>query len=595
MAPLPQRLGWWLAAAALVVPPFVVVPGALDAFRLPQRLLAEWLALASLVPLAWLLPALTAPRTWRSPALVAILPLLLVACASLVTSAHPAHVGDALTDLTIGAAALVGWSLALPAPQLRRLLDIVLVPAAGLALLAVLQLHHLWQLVVFAAPLEEQRLAVTSLAGNPGDLAAFLVLPCLLAQAGIEGARGARRGWRVVVLALCLYALAGTQTLTSLVAVAAGSVVLWAVRLPRRRLLALGVAGAVAGALLVTVVTPLRERFAGALGAVERGEPNTLLSGRLDGWRVALHLLREHPLAGVGLGAYRAEFAAAKLELLRDGVPFFAGHVSPSFASAHDEYLEVGADLGWPGLLALGWGIAVVAWAAWRAAPRLPPADRALAFASLAAAALLALAYFPFRLGPVAFAWIACLAWLLAAAAPEREPAAAEAGAGALLVAAVLTLGLLGASGRAWHRLEASVLVRTVQRQMAALGGAAPPAPLLRFAEAALASAHRRDPAAVEPLAFTGDLLLVSGRLTDAVAAYRTAAAHETRPEVLFNWGLALLRQGDAEQATVQLRRAVALASTFRDQVPAAIQPAVRAAPLLPIPPLVPAAAPPRR
>jgi O-antigen ligase len=217
----------------------------------------------------------------------------------------------------------------------------------------------------------------------------------------------------------CFYALAATQTLTSLVAAVAGSLVLWAALLPRRRLLVFAAAAAVALVLVGVLVRPLRERVVGLRQAVTSGEAiNEALSGRLDGWRVALRLLRDHPLAGVGFGAYRAEFAPAKLALVKEGVPFFAGHLNPSFANAHDEYLEIGAELGWPGVLALGWGIALVLRAAWRTRSR-PAAERALAWGGVVALALLALAYFPFRLGPVAFTAVAWLAWLFAGADDE--------------------------------------------------------------------------------------------------------------------------------------------------------------------------------
>ena len=71
-----------------------------------------------------------APRAaLRLPRLRAALPLLLVAASSFVTTAHPAHVADALADLAIGVAVLVGWSIGFDAATLRRLLDAALVPA----------------------------------------------------------------------------------------------------------------------------------------------------------------------------------------------------------------------------------------------------------------------------------------------------------------------------------------------------------------------------------------------------------------------------------------------------------------------------------
>lgn len=427
-----HRWAEWLAIATIVVPPFVVLPMALDAFRLPQRMVAEALALASLLALAIgsrRTPPAAASSGWtprdvfRPPVLRAALPLLLVAASSFVTTAHPTHVAGALPDLAIGIAVLVGWSIGFDAAALRRLLDAALVPAAVLAAMGILQLHHLWQPMVFSETLGGERLAVTSLAGNPGDLAAMLVLPCLVAQAGLRGGRGWRFWWRLLALALCVYALAGTQTLTSLLAAILGSAVLWAVLLPRNYVLAGAATAAAAVVLLVVLVAPLRSRVETLVRAATIGGGlNEVLSGRLDAWWVAERLLQEHPLAGVGFGAYRAEFAATKLRLIGEGMPFFAGHVNPSFANAHNEYLEVGADLGWPGLLAMAWGIALVLRAAWRARRHLSPADRALSWGALVALALLALAYFPFRLGAVAFPALAYLAWLFAND-DDEEPA----------------------------------------------------------------------------------------------------------------------------------------------------------------------------
>ena len=163
-----------------------------------------------------------------------------------------------------------------------------------------------------------------------------------------------------------------------------------------------------------------------------------------------------------------------------------------------------------------------------------------------------------------------------------------------LALAGVLALALLAHAVRAWHRIESSALVRTVQKEMTALGGARARGNTLRAAELALGRAQKLDRAAVEPLAFDADLMLASGRFADADRAYQRAAAHELRPEVLFHWGLSLWLQGRADEAVVQLRRGVALAPMrLEEQVPAGAQPLVERAPLLPIPPLVaPPAAP---
>ncbi len=94
---------------------------------------------------------------------------------------------------------------------------------------------------------------------------------------------------------------------------------------------------------------------------VASGDWNSVLTGRLDGWRAAVWMLGEHPFTGVGMGAYRTEFIPAKTALLRRGVAFFDEQVNIVFANAHNELLEVAAETGWPGLAALVLGLVLLA------------------------------------------------------------------------------------------------------------------------------------------------------------------------------------------------------------------------------------------
>ncbi len=142
--------------------------------------------------------------------------------------------------------------------------------------------------------------------------------------------------------------------------------------------------------------------------ALARGDVNVVLTGRLDGWRIAVAMLEEDPLTGAGWGVYRAEFAPVKLELARDGVSFYPAHLYPTFQNAHNEILEVGGELGILGLLALGWGILE----AFRSVRRIRDRDRrGLARAGLVAMLLVSAAYFPFRIAVTAFPYLLFLAW----------------------------------------------------------------------------------------------------------------------------------------------------------------------------------------
>jgi O-antigen ligase len=123
-------------------------------------------------------------------------------------------------------------------------------------------------------------------------------------------------------------------------------------------------------------------------------------------------MMGEHPLAGVGHGAYLPEYVPAKLALLDRGVEFLPDQVTPVFDNAHNEFLNAGAEWGIPGLLALAWGLWVVFHTGRRAARREGD-DRALAWSGLTALGVLSLAYFPFHVAMVAFPAILFLAWVL--------------------------------------------------------------------------------------------------------------------------------------------------------------------------------------
>ncbi|MFL6261984.1 MAG: O-antigen ligase family protein [Thermoanaerobaculia bacterium] len=419
-APGDLRLGIFFLWLLVLVPPLIWAPVAKESFRQPKLLAAEWLALASLACLAWGLRRVerVGPADlWRLPAARIVLPVLGVATLGLAFTRHPLHAREALIDLWTGAAALVGWSAALSSERLARLLRGLLWPAFLLALIGIGQFHGVWQPLRLAHLEEGSRLAITSLAGNPGDLAAFLVLPCLVAQDLLRRCAGG--GWRspaglgaVLALAVSVYALLLTQTLAAVAALLAGSLLLWGTRMPRRRVALLLAGGAVAAALLAAGVAPLRERVVFKWQEMARGNWNSVLTGRFDGWRAAVWMFERHPLAGVGQGAYQAEFAPAKLALIDRGAIFFPGLTQGSaFDNAHNEVLEAAAEWGLPGLLALGWGLWVLLRALRRGAGT--PEDQALAWAGTAALAVLSLVDFPFRVALVGFPALLFLSWVL--------------------------------------------------------------------------------------------------------------------------------------------------------------------------------------
>ncbi len=400
--------------ALLIVMPLFMAPSAKDAFRTPKLLLAGWLGLASVAWLAWDLRRVgrVAPADiWRLVAVRAVVPMLAVATIGLWVTDHPLYVRDALADLWIGAACLVGWSVGLTAGQQRRLIAGLIGPATALAVLAVDQVHHIVGILDWLIVEETGRLALTATAGNTGNLAAALVLPCLIAQWLLaRGTAGPRRVAAVVALGLCLYALVLTQTIAALAALALGSAVFWFLTLPRR------LTGMAVGATVLVLVVSgaalpvLRGRLVEKTLQLAQGDLNAVLTGRLDAWRAAVWMLERHPAAGVGHGAFPASFVTAKLDLLDRGVEFYPIQPRVMFANAHNEVLEVGAEWGVPGLLALAWALWVLLRTVRR---RRSDAERGLAWGCITVLAVLSMAHFPFRTALIGFPAILVLAWLL--------------------------------------------------------------------------------------------------------------------------------------------------------------------------------------
>ncbi|MFP3941489.1 MAG: O-antigen ligase family protein [Thermoanaerobaculia bacterium] len=606
-----RRVGDLAVWAVVVVAPFAVSVTANDTFRLPKLLVSEGLGLASLA--AFALAAVLDPAPpgrsvpwWRSRALVALAPLLLVVTAGLATTSAPVHVRQASIDLWIGAACLVGWSLALDSERLGRLVRALAIPGSLMALLGILQFHGVFRPFQFTEGEEGFRLGVTSLAGNPGDLGDYLVLPALAAQWGLARSlgemrrsgkkRGARSGpllW-AGALAVIVYGMVATQTLTAAVALLAASAVYWSLALPARRA---AVAAVVAAGLAVGVVAltpPLRERMADLEQAVTRGEWNTALTGRLDGWRAAGWMLRQRPWTGVGHGAYRAVFAEARFELQDEGVEFYRGHADPFFANAHNELFEAAAEWGSPGLLALAWGLAVLTGAllTGRRRPGGGPTGRenAFAWAALAGLAVLAAGHFPFRLALVAFPYLVLLAWLFRRAdegvESEGEPGEPRTATGrrGRVLAGALALAALAALGfqidRATDRLGASKRLRVAKvmsREVSRSGRA--PRPVVAGNLRVLREARRLDPSDVGILvALAGQYMLLE-RPEAAVDAYREALELEPRPEICLNLGNALLATGRRSEAREAFQAAIRLAPRLRQQVPPGMRQAPRGPP----------------
>lgn len=610
----PERVASWVIIALLWLTPLLVLAHAKESFRLPQGLAGGWLGLTSLLVLAWLLPAsgkTPLATLWRQPGVRALLPLLLVVSAGAFSTTHPAHFRAAFADFAMGAVCVAGWSLALRAATLRHLLAWTLPPALVVTALGLDQAAGLfgtldWMQLSAAT----DRLRLTSTVGNPGDLAAFLVLPILLAANRWRTA-DRRMRWALGVALLLMLAMIGlTATFAAIGAVVAGAGVWLSLSVLRGRGLWRPAAGVLALIVLalaaVAIVAPLRARTMEKAAQLARGDINGLLTGRLDGWRVAVDMLRQHPVSGVGQGAFRTEFAETRLSLADRGVTFYPDQIQVILSTPHNEALSVAAEQGLPGLVALAWALWCVYVSARRVGSGADAADdaaidaRALAWAGVAALGVLATFSFPLHVPAIAWPWLLFLAWLFRAAAeadaaPSRAqltsqdraadadvtlaPASAPAGGSGLSgrqLFPFIFVGLIAAVGwqtlRASDRITSSRLLGQVEaRTLAAIQLRRAPSTLFTQHLAWLDTAGRLDPLEIGIPMARGSQFLLLRRPDEALAAYREAAALEPRPEIDLNIGRALWMRGSKEEARVAFARAVKLNPVLIGGVPAGL------------------------
>lgn len=242
--------------------------------------------------------------------------------------------------LTFAAAAAV---LGLAGRSRRRALDILLGSTAIAALIGIAQHFFGWQ---FISPYEVDQRSVTftqervfSTFGNPIFFAGHLILVLPLAMAELSSApRHGRRFWFLAAAVVVqLIGLALTSSRGAFLGLAAGlGWLAYGVKELRRWIVGL--------ALAVAVVTGLVGVWRPALveHLLVTGDP-----GRLLMWRTALTMWRSAPGAGVGLGQFTQQYPCVQQAIARpDEVGL--GH---NAVHAHNEYLEAGAELGFPGAM----------------------------------------------------------------------------------------------------------------------------------------------------------------------------------------------------------------------------------------------------
>lgn len=176
---------------------------------------------------------------------------------------------------------------------------------------------------------------------DPNDLAYFLVVAVPMLLAVLPSIRRSGNGVRILAALVAATLVAGAvATLSRGGMLALTAAVGWL--LLRRALSPRVLAGALA---VVALLGLTAASLAGPALAKALGEKSFIAGSNVDArelrWQAAARMLSENPVLGVGPGGFRSEYVAASHN----------AEIGEQTPVAHNMYLEVAAELGFPGLV----------------------------------------------------------------------------------------------------------------------------------------------------------------------------------------------------------------------------------------------------
>ncbi len=344
---------WWV----LVALPFLLLPNRYSVW-----------ALAAIAVLWVLRFAATGHLTLRTPVDWPVLGMLLLLPVTLWATVDTGLTHAALYGLLAGIAllyAVVNWT---SSPQRLAIVTSVFI-LAGFAMAAIAPFAATtWSgpklfnalAILSRLPMASRPLIPEDINGNvlAGGLIVVWPVVATLTLARLDSA-GFRAGLLRVLLAGCLATMTAvlilTQSRGAFLALGVGLAVMGALRWPAVRYVL----------LLALMALPILLWRAGAqqlqqvADALSSTGTVTSLAGREEVWSRAIYMLEDMPLTGIGMGAFD------RVQPLL--YPFFLS--SGVVHHAHNLFLQVGVDLGLPGLiayLALWIGSVYSTWRAWR-------------------------------------------------------------------------------------------------------------------------------------------------------------------------------------------------------------------------------------
>lgn len=340
---------WWIVAVSLFAIPLVIDPFAKDIFRFPKEMIfrASAIVLASLFGLRWISSRLSLGRiAFRDSAVLIPLAIVGWTVITTITSTNRRLSEESLITVICSVIFFFGSRLAIQGNPSMRALDVVLPAAVINAMLAIAQEFRLWQ--PFTFPVEwSGHMTTTALLGNPNDVAMFILPVTIACFVAMSVFSGLRKGAYLIVFLILLLALLACGTRGAIVALGVG-VLASAVRLSRRN------AGLLAFSLLLFIGiavsdSKLRGRFTGLVDASRNRRFDILFSQRLPAFLTAIEMTRDHPVTGVGPGAYKWKYMEYKIALAAKYPELWTRGWPALFRETHNDHLQILAETGVPG------------------------------------------------------------------------------------------------------------------------------------------------------------------------------------------------------------------------------------------------------
>lgn len=250
--------------------------------------------------------------------------------------------------VTVVCSALLFISVWYVAPRVPPSALLVLaITAAVNAALAATQEYAVWNPFQFDVAYEVH-LRATALMGNPNDVGAYLALCAVILVMTMQTLHGWQRWIAAAGGAAALTGVFISQTRTAVLAVMVTAFVM-ALRRSWKAGAAI-VAIALLALLAATQVDiPGLSRIATAPKYLQSGQWNAYFSQRLPAFATAWAMFVDHPLLGVGPGAFKFFYLPYRIELSQVYPERIMNGAGVNFAETHNDHLQLLAETGLPG------------------------------------------------------------------------------------------------------------------------------------------------------------------------------------------------------------------------------------------------------